>query len=176
MRGLWGRYLSLLAARPLPTKMATATTAALIGDGICQALEGSWRFDVERAARFSGWALASTVPVHYWYRGLHAKVASPLLRTAADQFLYAPPATAAFLFCMGFGAQGSGADPSAGGLKRVANLPRVLTENWLVWIPVQLVNFCFVPLPLQVAFGNLVGVAWSVRLSALGQASDDKLA
>ena len=163
----WSAYLSLLHRYPLPTKAVTATTAAFCADLVCQRLEGGvGPLDVGRTLRFAGWALATTPVVHVWYRCLHAKLTSPLLRAAADQFIYAPPATALFLFAMGVGVRDSGVE---GGLSRVAHLPSVLRENWLVWVPLQLINFAFVPLPLQVGFGNLCGAFWAVRLSSLSQ-------
>jgi hypothetical protein len=161
---MWRRYTSYLHSHPLATKCITATTAALLGDAVCQRLEGSQPFSPWRSVRFTTWALITTPVVHFWYGRLAAARLSPLARTAADQFLYAPPATALFLFAMGVGAQGRGVE---GGLSRASHLPRVLCENWCVWVPVQLVNFVFVPLPLQVAFGNVVGLFWAVRLSHL---------
>lgn len=164
----WNAYLSLLRRHPLPTKAATATTVAFFADLVCQRLESDrvGPFDVDRTLRFASWALVTTPVVHVWYRFLHAKLASPLLRAAADQFIYAPPATCLFLFAMGVGVRGSGIE---GGLARVAHLPSVLTENWIVWLPLQLLNFAFVPLPLQIGFGNLCGAFWAVRLSSLAQ-------
>ena len=166
---VWHAYLSLLRRYPLPTKAATATTVAFFADFVCQRLESAGKvvpFDADRAFRFASWALVTTPVVHVWYRFLHAKLASPLLRAAADQFIYAPPATCLFLFCMGVGVRGSGVE---GGLARVAHLPGVLKENWMVWLPLQLINFAFVPLPLQIGFGNICGAFWAVRLSALAQ-------
>jgi hypothetical protein len=164
---MWRRYIALLHAHPLATKCITSTTVALLADAVCQGLERSDHgepFSVSRSVRFSAWALATTPIVHFWYGRLAAARLSPLARTAADQLLYAPPATAAFLFAMGVGAQGTGLE---GGISRMSNLPRVLRENFCVWVPVQLLNFMFIPLPLQVAFGNVVGLFWAVRLSHL---------
>lgn len=42
--------------------------------------------------------------------------------------------------------------------------------NWSVWVPAQLLNFRFVPAPLQVLFANVVGLFWNAYLSFVGHA------
>uniref|UniRef100_A0A6U3BF08 Mpv17/PMP22 family protein n=1 Tax=Entomoneis paludosa TaxID=265537 RepID=A0A6U3BF08_9STRA len=43
--------------------------------------------------------------------------------------------------------------------------PVLLPANWCLWIPAQMINFRFVPLPYQVLFSNGVAFAWNVFLS-----------
>jgi hypothetical protein len=37
--------------------------------------------------------------------------------------------------------------------------------NWKLWVPFQFINFLAVPQPLQVAFANIVALAWNIYLS-----------
>jgi hypothetical protein len=37
--------------------------------------------------------------------------------------------------------------------------------NWAVWIPVQIINFRFIPAHLQVLYVNMVGLFWNSYLS-----------
>ena len=41
----------------------------------------------------------------------------------------------------------------------------VVTANWKLWVPAQLVNFGVVPLHFQVLFANGVALVWNVYLS-----------
>lgn len=42
-----------------------------------------------------------------------------------------------------------------------------LKANYCVWPVVQIVNFSFMPLPLQIPFVNMVGVFWYVVITVL---------
>jgi len=47
-------------------------------------------------------------------------------------------------------------------LKR--QLLAVLKKAWLLWIPVNLISYGFVPLELRVLFGNIVSIFWTAYL------------
>ena len=91
-------------------------------------------------------------------------------RVALDQFAFTPVILSTFIssiwqleYYMG------DADPSvaeqsiASRLKET--LPNVIVANWMVWGPVQLFNFRFVPQPLQVLFANGISLVWNAYLS-----------
>ena len=41
------------------------------------------------------------------------------------------------------------------------DLPGIMLQNWLVWVPVQSANFKLVPVRLQVLFNKCVHSAWA---------------
>jgi Mpv17 / PMP22 family len=45
------------------------------------------------------------------------------------------------------------------------SLEELMPLNWMIWTPVQIVNFRFVPLAYQVLFSNVVAVLWNIILS-----------
>jgi hypothetical protein len=47
------------------------------------------------------------------------------------------------------------------------SLKSTIITNWGIWIPVQLINFKFVPQPAQVLFANVIGFFWNAILSYL---------
>ena len=50
----------------------------------------------------------------------------------------------------------------------------LMKANWLLWPAVQLVNFRFVPPPLQVPFINVVVLGWSAFLALLATGDDKR--
>lgn len=166
-------YTRALKQRPVATKTLTAITLATVGDLLAQRTSGAPRAradDYARTARFAAWAGLIAPLTHMWFARL-SRLPSPLLAAAADQLLWAPPFTAMFLFAMGAAEAGTVGE----GVSRCRSSWRsVLLANWLVWMPVQALNFWLVPLPFQVLVTNVVGLGWSVALSAMSQKKGDK--
>jgi protein Mpv17 len=125
--------------------------------------------------------------VHHWYQLLarwrpnSAARRALIERVAADQILFAPAFTFAWLCGLrvleNVGSRGGATgDPTArkdlclppiGDIARSVRgeVPALVVANWALWVPAQAVNFKFVPLPLQVLYSNVVALAWNVYLS-----------
>lgn len=149
-------YMSLLESRPIATRVITATLISALGDIVCQHLvPPSGGYDVTRTVRFAAWQMLSTPVQHVWFTQLQRRVPSALARVAVDQLVYAPPATAAFLWYMG-------------GFELVKEKGwTTLAANFAVWPAVQAINFSFVPARFNVLACNVVGFFWSIMLSKL---------
>jgi protein Mpv17 len=132
-------------------------------------------FDSSRTARFAFLGTFLMGPsLHFWYgylartfplTGGFGTVLQVFKRVVADQFLFAPAIIAVFF-------------TSVAALEnRISTLPDqfrqkyVLTveANWAFWIPVQLFNFAFVPLPFQVLVNNAFGLFWNAFLTLSSQ-------
>ena len=50
----------------------------------------------------------------------------------------------------------------------------LMKANWLLWPAVQLVNFRFVPPPLQVPFINVIVLGWSAFLALLATGGEEE--
>ncbi|POM76124.1 Hypothetical protein PHPALM_6678 [Phytophthora palmivora] len=50
----------------------------------------------------------------------------------------------------------------------------VTKANWGVWVPAQILNFRFVPGPMQVLFSNVVGLLWNAYLSYVSHSTVPK--
>ena len=143
-------------------------------------LFGWWSW--QRTANF---AVLGTVLVgpslHYWYGGLAARFplgATPaqavVTRVAWDQVCFTPPFCAAWMIALwtleGLEQQASSfLNNKATVLKLrqrlTETLPTVLVANWLLWIPVQCLNFWVTPVQYQVLASNCVALLWNAYLS-----------
>ena len=91
-------------------------------------------------------------------------------RVLTDQTVFASCNLALFLSSM---AWMEGADPKQ---RLNEKYIEALKKNWMVWPPVQTINFGFVPLQHQVLVVNVVSLGWNCYLSYVnssGGAKDD---
>jgi len=106
--------------------------------------------------------------VHQWYSFLGTVSVGGLLggvqQVCLDQMFFAP-AMIALVFSMLQGLEGKG--PAEMKAKLQSDWKTAVLNNWKLWIPAQLINFIFVPAPLQVLFSNVIGLGWNVYLSKL---------
>lgn len=161
-------YLELLAKFPVVTKAITSACLTLIGDVVCQfVIDKVQSLDYKRTFMFTFLGLVLVGPtLHFWYLYLSKLVTLPgaggaLLRLLLDQFLFAPVFIGVFLSSL-VALEGRPAEV----------IPKLKQEwfssvqaNWLLWIPVQFLNFRFVPQQFQVLASNFVSLIWNVILS-----------
>lgn len=166
-------YEACLAARPLPTKMVTSGVLYAVGDCMGQAIvnvrtpadEAKPGFDVGRflrATAFGGIFYPPVAHVHYnfleWIVVKQWQVSTSLMPWAKmflEQFVYWGWFSNGYYHAVLGALQGMGPEQI---YHRVADtLWDTLKAQWVFWIPVQLLNFKFVPLRHQVC----------IRLSAV---------
>ena len=184
MAGLWRRYMFLLDAYPLPTKAVTSATLYAAGDGIAQTVDGTVSrsgYNVDRGIKSAVWGGIIFAPLaHVWYnRVLERYVAGTstravLTKVALDQTGWALAINTLYLTYVTVALNhGTLSDAQ----RTVENkMWPLMKANWLLWPAVQLVNFRFVPGPLQVPFINAIVLGWSAFLALLateGQGEQD---
>ncbi|KAG8461740.1 hypothetical protein KFE25_001358 [Diacronema lutheri] len=174
-------YEACLAARPLPTKMATSGVLYAVGDCMGQAIVNSRTpagepkpgFDVGRflrATAFGGVFYPPLAHVHYnfleWIvvkRWAVSTALMPWAKMVLEQFVYWAYFSNAYYHAVLGALQGMG---PAQIYQRVADtLWDTLKAQWAFWIPVQLLNFKFVPLRHQLNVVLLVSLVWTTFLS-----------
>ena len=99
-----------------------------------------------------------------WYKlltriNLQNKHVTTAVRVLADQCVFATTNLAFFLSSM---AWLEGTSPKA---KLESTYVEALKKNWLVWPPVQAINFTYVPLHHRVLVVNVVSLGWNCYLS-----------
>lgn len=185
---LLAAYKHQLASAPLPTKMLTGATLAVAGDAIAQSQKPEEEYDVRRASSFAVFDMAYRALQHFSFPVIVQQCQGQLLggaaaallagQAAAEQlhsaaamestlasqliivpFLYYPA-----FFALTGGMQGLDAEGSVNRAKEMF-LP-LMKRNLLFWIPVQYVQFSFVPTDLQIPFLSCAGLAWTFILSA----------
>jgi len=161
-------YEQRLHTQPLITKAVTSAAVGASGDLTCQLC-------FERRAEVSWWRLGTftflsgvlVAPVlHRWYSYLHRHFPGESAGTVArrlllDQLLFAPCFIPTFMVSL------HTLEGEAAPLRKAQHQwwPAVCA-NWQLWVPAQVINFRFVPVPWQVLFANGVALVWNVYLSA----------
>lgn len=172
-------YSAKLTSHPITTKAVTGGAIAAGGDLLCQGgtststrnwydfLTQEW--DVMRTARFGLIGSTFVAPVcHYWYAYLHkyhagASAAQISKRVALDQLVCTPPFMVVWLSSL-WTLEGS-VPPNQLPQAVTQAMPDVMKASWILWVPMQYLNFYAVPLKYQVLFTNVVELAWNAYLS-----------
>jgi protein Mpv17 len=87
-------------------------------------------------------------------------------KMALDQLVFSPPFLAGVFTFLG-ALEGKSLDEIKGQLGKV--WAPTLVRNWIVWVPIQMLNFGVIPARYQVMVSNLAGVAWNGYLSWVSQ-------
>ena len=183
---LFEKYMSTLSAYPLPTKMLTGAAMATAGDAIAQAREDD-DYNPSRGASFAAFDATYRASQHYLFpiivelcRGQYlmstfaAIGASQLVdisslagmeRALASQLIIVPFMYYPVFFTFTGVMQGLTFDQ---GLERAKeNFIPLMKRNLLFWIPVQYVQFAYIPTDLQIPFLSVAGLAWTLWLSVM---------
>lgn len=174
-------YKDLLKNHPLQTKMATGATLAVCGDAIAQSQEQGTPYDKRRAASFGAFDTAYRAVQHAAFpvivQQCHGQFLGALFtgltipsaylaameQTLASQLGIVPFFYYPVFFALTAAIQGLDAEAAVQRAKDMF-LP-LMKRNLLFWIPVQFVQFGFVPEDLQIPFLSACGLAWTFILS-----------
>lgn len=191
----WNEYEKHLIARPLLTKVVTSGCISFLGDIFCQFLSGAGlgfgSFSLQRTAVYTAiGTLWIPIAVSYWFaflerlaespvarklisgnRFLGSKLRKVLFQLAIDQTLGSALVNGGFLLAhsTAWGVLGGkGLLPSAASARKevLSDIVSVVRTSWLLWVPMNFLNFMWIPPRLRVGFTNLVALLWNVWLSA----------
>ena len=180
-------YTQTLKAHPLTTKMLTGGVLATCGDAIAQSTNDE-DYDRRRAASFGVFDVFYRALQHVAFPVIvqqcqgqyasaflgslgmmsvvsdHTGYLAAMEQTLASQlgivpFIYYP----VFFALTGF-VQGLTAEQAV--TRAQENFIPLMKRNLLFWIPVQFVQFAFVPQDLQIPFLSVCGLCWTFILSA----------
>mmetsp|Transcript_21555 Transcript_21555/g.66458 ORF Transcript_21555/g.66458 Transcript_21555/m.66458 type:complete len:207 (-) Transcript_21555:170-790(-) len=169
----FGRYEAALCRYPVPTKMASGAVLWGLGDAVAQAGSAQQReFDGARLGRAVVYGTVIHAPIaHCHYEFLEAFVqrtgfsaaTAPLAKLVMEQFVYwGWVSNALYHFSMAK-MEGYSVNDSA---QRVSDrLWATMKSQWAFWIPVQYLNFKFVPVRHQLGVVLTTSVAWCAFLS-----------
>lgn len=126
------------------------------------------RFRFHSLARFMLWGAIIANAQFWWYKFLqiyagHLQFVEILRKVLADQLCYSPVSLACFFLYAATIIDGGNWQDARQKLAKLY-LPTLLT-NYVVWIPVQFINFLLVPTDFQVPFSSSVLVFWNCFLS-----------
>jgi hypothetical protein len=180
------KYMSALTSFPLPTKMLTGAALATAGDAIAQQREDE-DYDPSRGASFAAFDMIYRAAQHVLFpiivelcRGQYllgmvgaigaaslvdVSTLTAMERSLASQLIIVPFLYYPVFFTFTGIMQGLSFEE---GLERAKqNFAPLMKRNLLFWIPVQYVQFCYVPTDLQIPFLSCAGLVWTFTLSVL---------
>lgn len=171
LRLAWRRYLTSLRQSPVLTKSVTSGVLSLISSILAARLS---RRPVRSSAALHELTVGLVLRgpfVHAFHtlldKGVFARVKNQtapgvvLAKLAMDQLLFAPVLTCSYLYLVG---ALEDVPPAVTTRKIRRELWGVMKSNWSVWVPANLIGYSFIPLELRVAWGSLVGIAWTTLL------------
>lgn len=191
-RSVLTQYSHLLKAFPLPTKMITGATLATAGDAIAQSRTADASYSTKRAASFAifdaayrclqhaafpiivatchGQFLDALLPHNTPYDSHTLSMCAALEQTLASQLIVVPFIYYPVFFTLTGLVQNL--SPQATLQRARENFVPLMQRNLLFWIPVQYVQFAYVPVDLQIPFLSVCGLAWTMILSLTAGATD----
>jgi len=126
-------------------------------------------FNVDRTTDFMSYGLVVYGPLlHYSYNHLIPLFANGnSLRALGKKLFFTQTAFSCFSIASFFTymslKEGKGLDATYNEVS--SKLGPTMITNWKVWPLLQLINFKFVPLPLQVLYVNFMAIWWNAYLS-----------
>ena len=180
---LLSQYTHLLKAFPLPTKMLTGASLATAGDAIAQSRDAETPYSKKRSLSFAvfdaayrclqhaafpiiiatchGQYLASVLPTAS--SSINVSYLAAMEQTLASQLIIVPFIYYPVFFTLTGVIQNL--SPDAAWERARDNFGPLMKRNLLFWIPMQFVQFEYVPVDLQIPFLSVCGLAWTCILS-----------
>jgi len=181
-------YESHLKKNPVPTKMATGSFLWGVGDAVAQVVpkivpgnntdsiadsESNFSYDYNRTGRAVLFGFAIHAPLSHLHfnflewmtvKGGFTGMSIPVFKTVMEQFVYWSWVSNSLYHASMGAMQGMTANQISDRISDV--LWDTQVAQWAFWIPVQLVNFRYVPVRHQLNVVLIVSVAWTALLSA----------
>ena len=183
---IFDKYMSTLSDYPLPTKMITGACLATVGDAIAQGREDG-EYNLSRGSSFAAFDATYRAAQHYVFpiivelckgKFLLSTLATigatqlfdisaltAMERSLASQLIVVPFFYYPVFFTFTAYIQGLNFDD--GKQRAIDNFIPLMKRNLLFWIPVQYIQFCYVPTDLQIPFLSVAGLVWTFVLSVM---------
>lgn len=130
-------------------------------------LDESFDLDVRRTLSYASFAAGYTGGFqHFLFAGLSETIADPLVRTGLNQGLIIPLCyySLLVLFIPKLRARSLQEEET---LRSNIDVKKMIPRNWLFWVPLQWVQFTFIPTDLQVVYCSALGLVWNIILSLM---------
>ena len=169
--------------------IATAGITGGIGDYIAQLYEApkststpgaeapnksKFVFDYRRTIAYGTFAGVYTGGFqHLWFSRLCQKYPNPTVQLAINQGLAIPLLYYPILLWMVPKMRARSVQEKIA-LRKNIDVKAMIPKNWAFWLPLQFIQFRFVPVKFQIAYCSICGLIWKVILSVLtaGSASN----
>lgn len=128
--------------------------------------ESAKGYQLKRTMHMTTAGLTTGVTTHYWYLALERmlgsrRTASVLLRKIAlDQILFSPVNLFVYFGTLGFCERSTWTTIWGELLEK--GLKDIYLAEWVIWPPVQLINFALLPLRYRILFDNVVSLGFDI--------------
>ena len=172
-------YTRLLQSDPVATKIATAAVLGAAGDAVAQLTEAAQKrsellsaFDANRALSMVAFSAVYTGAFQAWWIGtlqenvhLADPIADAAVKTGLCQFGTIPLVYMPTFFLITGAVRGMDLQTAVENAK--AQYFRIYLRNVGYWIPVQMVQFFYLPQEWHITFLCVAGFVWSIILSSV---------
>jgi protein Mpv17 len=155
----------------VPTKALTSFFGFVLGDLLAQRIDGG-PFDILRCLRLGTYGLTLDGPIGHWWYTVLDKYVEPqdpkstkavLIKTAADQLIWAPVMTCVFFAVL----KSLEGHPELIWPTIQDKLVKTVAANYVIWPAAHFINFRFVPTEHRILYNNCVSIIWNAYLSTL---------
>lgn len=152
---------------PVRTQLGLSGLIAWSSDTSMQLLSSDQPFDVARNVRFSATFMLFGGPANLiWLRFLDRRRMQPVYSVMCDIVMFYP----AFLLCIVsineyIKVNISNESKQSELTKRLSDFPSLVFQSWCYWIPVQMVNFTYIPLNYRLIVVQSAAYFWNMFLS-----------
>ncbi|KAM7454411.1 hypothetical protein BLSTO_04830 [Blastocystis sp. subtype 1] len=163
------QYSAALDTHPIVTKCITSLVLNSVSDILSQLITNNRKQRIQRNIRFMIWGAAFGVVAHYYLLLSNLLIPATsfgavFLKLVVDQLLWTPFANTLFFFSISV-MENPHKQPEEGIQSVKKNLWKTQKYNMMLWIPVQFVNFIFVPPQYQLLLINVVNLFWTCYLN-----------
>eukprot|EP00919_Chromeraceae_sp_WS-2016_P008437 GHVR01019931.1.p1 GENE.GHVR01019931.1~~GHVR01019931.1.p1 ORF type:complete len:214 (-),score=30.13 GHVR01019931.1:256-897(-) len=173
-RNVFQCYSKYLQRYPVAVKTASAFIIGGCADTTAQRLSGKQiKYNYERTIVWGSLTGGLAFPLHYWYNWLSYKRYIIIHRLLIDQIVASVGVNITYLFAMPYLVKKKNAKEALS--IATTKLPKAMLYNVLLWVPVQYLNFTYVPVILQLLVINIVQLIWCSFVSVLASTDRSKI-
>lgn len=127
--------------------------------------EPFFELDVRRSASYATFAAAYTGAFqHFLFANLQEALPDPVTRLAVNQGLIIPLCYYTLLLLVLPKLRATSVEEEEQ-LRSSINIQKMIPRNWAFWVPLQFIQFNFIPTEFQVVYCSFLGLIWNVCLS-----------
>lgn len=144
------------------------------GEGSIVFFEEPFELDARRSIAYGSFAAGYTGAFqHFLFSNLQETIPDPIVRVVINQGLIIPLCYYTLLVWLvpKLRARSNGEEDE---LRGSINVKKMIPRNWAFWVPLQFIQFNFIPMEFQVIYCSFLGLIWNICLSLLTAGSGSK--
>lgn len=142
-------------------------SSLLQSNDLAAADEQPFELDVRRSLSYATFAAGYTGGFqHFLFSGLQETISDPLVRTGINQGLIIPLCYYSLLVWLVPKLRATSKREEET-LRSSIDVKKMIPRNWLFWVPLQWIQFTFIPMEFQIMYCSVLGLIWNICLSLM---------